>query len=571
MERGDTIGFMGKPPTRTGVDLRSKLPERLSPSRAKDFAQCPKLFYYKTILKMRTPATVATCKGTLAHYAFEKIFDLEPTERTPENAVPLVRTHWETLLREENYREIVESGEEAVEAMLVEAEQLVRNWFAIENPTKFEPEGREQWVRGKVATAPMHGVIDRLDKIEVDGVTYWCISDYKGLGLDTVMPTPSGWTTMGEIGVGDEVFSATGEVAQVLFKSEEYLRECYEIRFSDGSSIVADNVHDWQVEIGRDGDYREVVCSTEEMYKAWAEDLLEVSIRATKPIRGEFLEEAGPLQLEKWGERTGGPQGDPLWWLGKWTRASASQRREALLAVLTSSGTLGEDGERMRIVTTSERSASWVAEIIASLGGIGRVIGKGDDDRWIVVGRINGVLESHDDREADDSVDRSALYHRVVGITTTESVPTACIEVDSEDHLFLVGKAMIATHNTGKVPNPRWIEDSFFGMNVYAALLEDEIGVRAELLRLVFVKNGSKDDVFKQKVTDESLTKIKGTMKSIWADIQKSARKGEFPTKTSKLCGWCHFQDICPAFHPELEGLAEEEIKLKEELGVLEG
>src|SRR3954454_21599971 len=38
----------------------------------------------------------------------------------------------------------------------------------------------------------------------------------KALALDTAVPTPSGWTTMGELAVGDIVFSECGEPTVVV-------------------------------------------------------------------------------------------------------------------------------------------------------------------------------------------------------------------------------------------------------------------------------------------------------------------------------------------------------------------
>ena len=71
----------------------------------------------------------------------------------------------------------------------------------------------------------------------------------KALALDTRVPTPDGWTTMGELSVGDEVFTADGSPARVIAATEiMHGHPCYEIEFSDGSVIVADGGHMWLVE-----------------------------------------------------------------------------------------------------------------------------------------------------------------------------------------------------------------------------------------------------------------------------------------------------------------------------------
>jgi len=68
----------------------------------------------------------------------------------------------------------------------------------------------------------------------------------KALALDTPLPTPSGWTTMGEVRVGDELLGADGRPTSVL-AATDVLRErpCYEVRFSDGATLVADAEHQW--------------------------------------------------------------------------------------------------------------------------------------------------------------------------------------------------------------------------------------------------------------------------------------------------------------------------------------
>ncbi|HET7385145.1 MAG TPA: replicative DNA helicase [Nocardioidaceae bacterium] len=68
----------------------------------------------------------------------------------------------------------------------------------------------------------------------------------KALALDTALPTPTGWTTMGEASVGDELLGAEGCPTRVVAATEVmHGRPCYEMEFSDGSVIVADAQHQW--------------------------------------------------------------------------------------------------------------------------------------------------------------------------------------------------------------------------------------------------------------------------------------------------------------------------------------
>ncbi len=68
----------------------------------------------------------------------------------------------------------------------------------------------------------------------------------KALALDTPLPTPEGWTTMGEVAVGDRLIDAEGRPTTVVAATEVMSdRPCYEVEFSDGTVIVADAQHQW--------------------------------------------------------------------------------------------------------------------------------------------------------------------------------------------------------------------------------------------------------------------------------------------------------------------------------------
>ncbi|WP_319825850.1 phage terminase large subunit family protein [Thalassovita sp.] len=71
----------------------------------------------------------------------------------------------------------------------------------------------------------------------------------KALALDTPLVTPTGWTTMGDVQVGDILFDETGAPCRVTAATDVMRnRRCYRVRFSDGSSIIADAEHLWAVD-----------------------------------------------------------------------------------------------------------------------------------------------------------------------------------------------------------------------------------------------------------------------------------------------------------------------------------
>lgn len=71
----------------------------------------------------------------------------------------------------------------------------------------------------------------------------------KALALDTPIPTPTGWTTMGELKVGDQVLGADGKPTTITAATEVMQnRPCYRVTFDDGSEIIADAEHQWLTE-----------------------------------------------------------------------------------------------------------------------------------------------------------------------------------------------------------------------------------------------------------------------------------------------------------------------------------
>ena len=71
----------------------------------------------------------------------------------------------------------------------------------------------------------------------------------KALALDTPLPTPTGWTTMADVAVGDQLLGADGRPTTVVAATDVlHGRPCFEVEFSDGTVVVADAQHQWLTE-----------------------------------------------------------------------------------------------------------------------------------------------------------------------------------------------------------------------------------------------------------------------------------------------------------------------------------
>ena len=92
----------------------------------------------------------------------------------------------------------------------------------------------------------------------------------KALDINTPIPTPDGWKKMGELKDGDRVFDENGKICTIIKAHDIRVdRKCYEITFSNGEKIIADESHEWFTQNnserrkGKDGSNK----TTDEIYK----------------------------------------------------------------------------------------------------------------------------------------------------------------------------------------------------------------------------------------------------------------------------------------------------------------
>ena len=68
----------------------------------------------------------------------------------------------------------------------------------------------------------------------------------EAMDLHTSLPTPTGWTTMGDVRVGDYLIGSNGRPVPVGAVTEvQHDKPCYRVHFADGTSAVASDGHLW--------------------------------------------------------------------------------------------------------------------------------------------------------------------------------------------------------------------------------------------------------------------------------------------------------------------------------------
>ena len=251
----------------------------------------------------------------------------------------------------------------------------------------------------------------------------------KALAVDTPVPTPAGWRTMGELRVGEQVFGMDGTPTRVVAATEVMLgRPCYEVCFCDGQSLVADAEHRWLTTTAharRRGEPGAVVTTTGLAGSLRAGSTWNHHIALAGPV--QYPEQDLPVDPFVLGARLAAVSDGDEHVPAPYLTGSVAQRRALL------SGLMGGCPD---LLLTGERLADAVAELAAGLGKRPTV--------QKTTARSSGI-----ERGVAYRVRLGRHSHRaVVDVRPVPSRPVRCIEVAAPDGVFLAGRAFVPTHNS---------------------------------------------------------------------------------------------------------------------------
>ncbi|WP_310707799.1 replicative DNA helicase [Nonomuraea sp. 3-1Str] len=332
----------------------------------------------------------------------------------------------------------------------------------------------------------------------------------KALALDTPLPTPTGWTTMGEVAVGDHLIGADGRPTRVVAATEVmHGRPCYEVEFADGTVVVADGSHQWLTETRASGGSTRQAASvrtTEEIAATLRCDIADRRYNHSVPVTraADLPERDLPLPPYTLGVWLGGGHRDsarftttdpeivghmeqdgvrvdkvgpgPLYSftlpeppgvaeailrsldvLGNkhvpaaYLRAGERQRRE-LLAGLLDTGGHADPGGTVVLAVTDQRLAHDVHELVLSLGYTATMTTKtvqGRSCHQICFTPADKVFRLSRKLAGQSPTQTHEIgYRHITAVRRIDSVPVRCVEVDNPDHLYLASRAWIPTHNS---------------------------------------------------------------------------------------------------------------------------
>ncbi|MEU1752102.1 replicative DNA helicase [Micromonospora matsumotoense] len=312
----------------------------------------------------------------------------------------------------------------------------------------------------------------------------------KALALDTPLATPDGWTTMGEVEVGDLLLAADGTPTTITTAFDVMRgRPCYEVEFSDGSVIVADAEHLWQTSTrtwalapaggipadaargsAEAGDGVFTTAQIAATLRTGPEGRPRHAVATCAPL--QLPERAVPIPPYGLGGWLGDGRADPGHLAGSflatlreigvladkhiprdYLRGSEAQRRALLAGLMDTAGTLTPTGD-LRYTSTSRRLAGDVRELVVGLGYRCTVTGQPAPGRtgttYTVAFATPDAVFRREPRASAEAVrprtDPGVRY--VVDVRPVASVPVRCVTVDNPDHLYLAGRSMIPTHNS---------------------------------------------------------------------------------------------------------------------------
>lgn len=513
---------------------------KLSASSIKTYEQCPRKWKFTYIDKLPKKKWPHTELGSFVHDALEA-FHNEMRDH------PVPRENWGKVLQEKCKLKL--SKYSLTKEQKEKAKEMLDTYL-----TKLREDGMPEVIyneRGFTIELPgnitLRGFIDRVDKNN-DSVH---IVDYKGLAIDTPIPTPTGWTTMGQLSVGDFVIGSNGCPTRVTVKSGTHNRPCYKITLSDHSTVVCDNVHLWNIgyrENSSVGNY-DTTMDADQLYSLFTDlsnkDTGIIVIQNPKAFQMPEIE----LPIDPW--LLGARLGDDLHIPAIYMRASYNQRLELLRGLMDIDGSWNPQRRRVVFVSAKQDFANSVAELIRTFGVTVQSF-KATDKLGNISYRLefrpvgfnpfklprkaNKVEESFVERK--DKVPHVALRRTIVSMDKVDSVPTQCIAVDAADSLYLCGEGLIVTHNTGK---SKYLDE--FQLLVYAlAILKEFPTLDRVKGSYIVLGEGSKSIPYIISRTDtercvSEITKVAGMIRS---DLT-------WETRPSRLCSYCDFEAVCPA------------------------
>jgi putative RecB family exonuclease len=110
------------------------------------------------------------------------------------------------------------------------------------------------------------------------------------------------------------------------------------------------------------------------------------------------------------------------------------------------------------------------------------------------------------------------------------------------------GALIITDYKTGKAPPEQYALPAFFALKIYALLIRNRTGETPKELRLLYLNGPT---MYRLPIDDRQLDAMHSQLHALWTAIDRALSTDRFPTRPGRLCDWCSYRGICPAFADE--------------------
>jgi putative RecB family exonuclease len=107
------------------------------------------------------------------------------------------------------------------------------------------------------------------------------------------------------------------------------------------------------------------------------------------------------------------------------------------------------------------------------------------------------------------------------------------------------GWLRINDYKTGKSPKENFSSKAMFQLKFYALVIYKSTKQVPKLLRLIYLKDSQ---ILTYEPNEQELDLTLKKVEAVAAQIQHSKDTNDWPTNITKLCDYCYFKSICPAF-----------------------
>ena len=112
------------------------------------------------------------------------------------------------------------------------------------------------------------------------------------------------------------------------------------------------------------------------------------------------------------------------------------------------------------------------------------------------------------------------------------------------------GAVRVVDYKTGRSPGAGWEAKALFQMKFYGLMLWRLTGEVPARLQLLYLGNQERLAI---DPTAADLLATEKKVEAVWAAISRATETGVWQPNRSRLCNWCSFQEICPAWADEQE------------------